>query len=71
MILKMTFKGPNTVADVTRQQPLEIGHAISFTTKLIRPPRHEDYQRIFEMERTFNELTNGRLHVHLIAEDDS
>jgi len=68
MKLKLKFHGPNTVADVTRQQPLQIGHAISFETELVRDsePTLNDMRRIWELERTFNELTKGRLHVEIL-----
>jgi hypothetical protein len=71
MKLKLKFHGPNTVSNTTKEAPIQIGHAISFETPLLKSERMTDLQlmqRIFEMERTFNELTAGRLHVSI--EDD-
>lgn len=31
-----------------------------------REPTEEDNRRILEMERTFNELTSGRLHASIV-----
>lgn len=72
MKLRLKFHGPNTVAITNREAPLQLGHAVSFVTELIiDPPTVNDAMRFFEMERTFNELTKGRLHVELVEEKTS
>lgn len=65
MKLKLTFHGPNTVGIVTREEPIKVGHAISFVTETIGDVSLRDAKRFWDMERTFNELTQGRLHVEL------
>lgn len=69
MKLKLTFNGPNIVSCTTREKEMGVGHAISFTTELLEETtKLKDIKRVWEMERTFNELTKGRLHVELIEE---
>ena len=69
MKLKLTFSGPNTVAATTKAEPIPIGHAVSFTTEVLSETTSlKDAARFWEMERTFNELTKGRLHVELFEE---
>ncbi len=67
MKLKLTFKGPNVIADTTRTHLISIGHAVGFDVEILKEELTvADCQRFFEMERTFNELTRGRLHVQLV-----
>lgn len=65
--LKLKFHGPNVVSVVTREEPLKIGHAVSFETEILADTCSlNDIKRFWEMERTFNELTKGRLHVEIV-----
>jgi len=67
--LKLKFHGPNVVASTTKSEFMKIGHAISFSTELLlaenEHPTLDDVKRFWEMERAFNELTKGRLHVEI------
>lgn len=65
-VVKLKFHGPNTVGIVTREEPIKVGHAISFETEIMAETMPlADVKRFWEMERTFNELTKGRLHVEI------
>jgi hypothetical protein len=65
--LKLKFIGPNVVASTTRSEAMSIGHAISFETELIEEPNDpRTYERLWNIERAFNELTKGRLHVEIV-----
>lgn len=65
-VVKLKFNGPNTVSNTTREEPMKIGHAIAFETEILADTcTLNDQKRFFEMERTFNELTKGRLHVEV------
>lgn len=65
--LKLTFHGPNVVSIVTKKEPLQVGHAVAFETEILADPCPlADLKRFWEMERTFNELTRGRLRIDVI-----
>lgn len=71
MKLRLTFRGPNIVSNTTKTEPMGIGHAIAFETVMADgyvPGDRSLYwlQRIFDMERTFNEVTKGRVHIEVI-----
>lgn len=61
MRLKLTFKGPTFAS----------GDVVIHTRVIADHEEADVAQRFFEMERTFNELTAGRLHVELSEDDDA
>lgn len=68
MRLKLTFKGPNVVSITTKEEPIKIGHAISFIVDTLSDESLSlaDIKRIWDIERSFNDLTKGRLYVELL-----
>ena len=69
MKLKLKFCGPNIVSTVMLAAPIKIGCAISLEAEFVKEPSLVDLRRIWEIERTFNELTTARLHVDLIDDE--
>ena len=60
MRLKLTFKAvPQQTSPVTKDVVIEVD--------IIAPePTLTEAKRFWEMERTFNDLTTGRLHIDLL-----
>lgn len=66
MKLKLTFHGPNTMLvlnDVAFTDPPRL---VTLTTDVVAELTTADLRRVWEMERAFNELTKGRLHVEVL-----
>lgn len=69
MKIKLTFHGPNTIATAGTKTGVGfvLDSPITLTTDLLdESTKLKDLKRFWDMERAFNELTRGRLHVEVL-----
>jgi hypothetical protein len=66
LMLRLKFHGPNTLKIGVAIEPIPVGQSVSFETEVLSERTSlAESKQFWEMERTFNELTKGRLHVEL------